>query len=130
MDNTESQQKFGLQDSELRQLLSKLIKKSPKKRPQIAEEMTKLTGQRISEHMLNDWTSECHKGERFPAAFVEAFCEVIDSDVLQRHVIGARLRGIVDLREEQVAWLANSLRAELLKSNAQRKAQGKRPRKS
>ena len=40
------------------------------------------------------------------------------------------LRGIVELREQQLTWLADSLRAELLKPKPQRKPKGKRPRKS
>lgn len=122
---------FGLQDSNLRKLLSKLIAQSPKKRPQIAEEMSKHTGQRISADMLNDWTSECHRAARFPAVFIEAFCEVVGSDVLQRHVMGARLRGVVELREEQLTWFAESLRAELQKPQRRPKsAKANRARKS
>ncbi len=126
-----SEENIGLQDSTLRELLSKLIKQSPKKRPQIAEEMSKHTGQQISLSMLNDWTSEYHKTARFPAVFIEAFCEVVGSDVLQRHVMGARLRGVVELREEQLTWFTESLRAELQKPQRRPKsAKGKRPRKS
>ena len=128
--NSKCADNFGLQDSDLRTLLSKLIRQSPKKRLQIAEEMTERTGQKISEDMLNDWTSECHKAARFPAAFIMAFCEVMDSDVLQRHVMGARLRGIIDFRDEQVAWLAGSLRAAIMKPNRRRKPKIPPPRKS
>jgi hypothetical protein len=79
--------------------------------------------------MVDDWISPKQRA-RFPAAFIEAFCEVIGDDTLQRHVMGARLRGIVELREQQLTWLADSLRAELLKPKPQRKPKGKRPRKS
>lgn len=70
-------------DSDLRQLLGEAIKQSGKKRPQIAEEMTALTGARITEHMLNDFTSKSKCAARFPAAFVKAFCHVVGSPSLQ-----------------------------------------------
>lgn len=73
----------GPPDSALRQLLSDAIKQSGKKRLQIAEEMTALVGVRITEHMLNDFTSKSKSAARFPAAFVKAFCRVVGSASLQ-----------------------------------------------
>jgi hypothetical protein len=70
-------------DWALRQLLSEAIKRSGKKRPQIAEEMTALLGVRVTEHMLNDFTSKSKCAARFPAAFVKAFCYVVGSSSLQ-----------------------------------------------
>ncbi len=94
------QEKIGLQDSKLRKLLSKLIKQSAKKRCQIAEEMSTFSGLRISERMLNDWTSEYHKSARFPAALIVPFCQAIGNDELQRYLVGERLRELIDLGEE------------------------------
>ena len=104
-------------DSALRELLATVVRQCSKTHEQIAQEMSLHCGQRISKRMFDDWTSPSKKGARFPAAFIEAFCEAVSDDTLQRHVIGARLRGIVELREEQLNWLAKSLRAELLKPN-------------
>ena len=92
--------KFGLQDSELRKLLSRLIKQSGKKRFQIADEMSRLCGLHISERMLNDWTSECHRSARFPAFLIKPFCQAIGNDELQRALVSERLRELIGLGEK------------------------------
>ena len=71
-------------DWAIRELIRAEIKRSDKKRPQIALEMAALTGTPVTEHMLNDFTSKSKSGARFPAAFVKAFCEVVGSSSLQR----------------------------------------------
>jgi hypothetical protein len=121
---------IGIQDRELRQLLSFLIKQSPMSRAQIAEEMSKSLGQpnSISPHMLNDWTSEYHKPARFPAFFVRAFCDAIGSDRLQRWAAGPRLRKLIEFAERHLEL--EERRAELLKVKPPRKREGNRPRKS
>ncbi len=124
----ESEVKIGLQDSALRELLSFLIKRSPMSREQIADEMSKSLGQRISRHMLDDWTSECHKGARFPAVLIQAFCDATGNDRLQRWAAGSRLRKLIEFAERQLE--VEERRTELLKSNPRRGAKGKRPRKS
>lgn len=103
-------QKFGLQDSELRKLLSRLIKQSSKKRFQIAEEMSGFAGLPISESMLNDWTSEYHKSARFPAVLIESFCRAIGNDELQRRLVSARLRELIALGEKAERLLKGSKR--------------------
>jgi hypothetical protein len=121
---------IGIQDRELRQLLSFLIKHSPMSRAQIAEEMSKSLGQpnSISPSMLNDWTSEYHKAARFPAFFVKAFCDAIGSDRLQRWAAGPRLRKLIEFAELHLEH--EERRAELLKAKPRREAKSKRPRKS
>jgi len=109
----------------LRKLLKELIKQSGKSRANVADAMSPHAKRTISKRMLDDWLSPKMRA-RFPAAFIEAFCEAVGNDTLQRHVMGARLRGILDLRDEQLAWLC----AELLKPRPRRKPKGKRPRKS
>jgi hypothetical protein len=116
-------------EAALRKLLKGLISQSRKSRANIADEMSLRVERKISKRMVDDWISPKQRA-RFPAAFIEVFCEVIGDDTLQRHVMGARLRGIVELREQQLTWVADSLRAELLKPKPQRKPKGKRPRKS
>jgi|GEM_PF-1534570 hypothetical protein len=115
-------------DSELRELLAALIKRCSKSRAQIAEQMSVHAGQPISKRMLDDWTAESKKAARFPAAFIEAFCEAVGNDDLQCFVMGERLRTIVELRNKQVRWLADSLRAELFnrkRAGRKSKAEGK-----
>jgi hypothetical protein len=121
---------IGTQDRELRQLLSFLIKQSQLSREQIADEMGKSLGQpnSITGYMLNDWTSEYHKGARFPALFIKPFCDAIGSDRLQRWAAGPRLRKLIEFAERHLEL--EERRAELLKAKPRRKAKPKRPRKS
>ncbi len=102
--------KIGLEDSELRKLLSRLIKPSGKKRCQIADEIGRLCGLHISERMLNDWTSECHRSARFPAFLIEPFCQVIGNDELQRRLVSERLRELIELGEKAERLLKRSKR--------------------
>ena len=122
--------KIGLQDSELRELLSFLIKQSRMSREQLAEGMSESLGKPgfISRRMLDDWTSECHKSARFPAFFIKAFCDALGNDRLQRWAAGPRLLKHIELAERQLE--VEERRAELLKPKSRRKAQGKRPEKS
>jgi hypothetical protein len=123
-------QKIGLQDSELRQLLSFLIKQSKLSRELIADEMNESLGVKnvISRRMLDDWTAECHKSARFPAFFINAFCDAIGNDRLQRWAAGPRLHKLVELAERHLEL--EERRAELLKPNLRSKARSARPRKS
>lgn len=122
--------RIGLQDSELRELLSFLIKQSRLGREQIAEEMGKSLGQpgSLSRRMLDDWTSECHKSARFPAFFIKAFCEATGNDQLQRWAAGPRLHKLIVLAERQLEL--EERRAELLKPSRRRSAKAKHPGKS
>lgn len=110
MDSPKIPQKIGLQDSDLRSLLSRLIKQSGIKRCQISDEMGRLCGLHISERMLNDWTSECHRSARFPAFLIEPFCQAIGNDELQRRLVSERLRELIDLGEKAERLLKRSKR--------------------
>jgi hypothetical protein len=128
MPNTE--EKIGLQDSELRELLSFLIKQSRMSREQIADAMSESLGKpgSISKNMLDDWTSEYHKSARFLAFFIKAFCDATGNDRLQRWAAGPRLHKLVELAERQLEL--EERRAELLKPSQRGKTQTKPPRKS
>lgn len=115
---------FGTQDSQLRKLLSSLIKKSRRQRIHIAKDMEKHTGQHVSRRMLDDWTSEYHRSARFPASLIEAFCEAVcGDDELQRWAAGPRLRKLIEFAERQLE--VDKQGAELLKPKPRRKAKGK-----
>lgn len=86
-------------DEAVRKLVTHLIRKSSKKRPEIAAAMSLHAGQKISTSMLNDWTAETKKRARFPAAFVEPFCLALGNDELQRHVMGDKLRKALKVGE-------------------------------
>ncbi len=89
-------------DAKLRHLVADMIRRCPKKRAQVAEELSTRLGQRITEHMLNDFTSEGKKPARFPACFIAPFCEIVGSDELQRFVMSERLRKLLDFAEREV----------------------------
>jgi hypothetical protein len=49
------------------------IRKAPKSRESIADEMTSLTGERVTVSMINNWTSDSHPHE-MPGRLYAAFC--------------------------------------------------------
>ncbi len=98
-------------DEILRALLTKAIKRSPKSRVQIAEAVSLHSGHAISKRMLDDWTAESKKRARLPAAFIEALCEVLADDSLQRAIMGKRLCQLVRLGEMEVE--RETIRAEI-----------------
>jgi hypothetical protein len=62
----------------VRFLLTELIRSSHKSRSQIAEEMTRLLGERVTERMLNSYTSGAAEKHRWPAQYDIALCEVLE----------------------------------------------------
>lgn len=90
-------------DYTLRQLITGAIRRSPKKRPQIAEELTGRLGVRITEGMLNDFTSQSKKAVRFPLAFSAALCEILDDDSIGLLGVRPRTRKLVELAEKELA---------------------------
>jgi hypothetical protein len=90
-------------DTVLRQLLSEAVRHSSKSRMQIASEMTQLIGRPITINMLNAYTSLAKEPVRFPAAFINAFCQVVDDDRVQRYLLSPRLRALLELGERKLA---------------------------
>src|SRR5208337_167534 len=119
-------------DNRVREVLRETIKFSGKTRDEIAPKMTELLGRTVTASMLADFTRNgTHKRQvRFPAGWVSAFCQSVGNNELALATMGAELRGVLELREEQVKWLAESLRAELLKAKPRTKAKGESPRRS
>jgi len=117
-------------DDEVRKVLRNAM--SGKDRDEIAAKMTGLLGRTVTASMLADFTRNATRKRqpRFPAGWTAAFCQSVGNNELALATMGAELRGVVELREEQVSWLAESLRAELLKSKSRHNAKGKRLRKS
>jgi hypothetical protein len=120
-------------ENNVRHLLRDEMGRSAKGREVIACKMSEILGRTITRSMLADFTRNATRKRqvRFPAGWVSAFCEAVGSDELALSVIGPELRGIIELREEQINWLAKSLRAELLKPKRRgSKPKGKRTRKA
>ena len=102
-------------DTILRRLVTEAIRHCPKKRAQIAEELTSLLGLRVTEHMLNDFTSTRKKPARFPAVFIAPLCQITGDDSLQRFVMGAHLRKLVEFGERELAGFRSQREREALR---------------
>src|SRR4051794_12962971 len=89
-------------DRILRKLIADGIRRSPKKRPQIAEELSAMLGIRITENMLNDFTSGNKKGVRFPLLFSAALCEVLDDDSIGLFGVRTNIRRLVEFAEREL----------------------------
>jgi len=86
-------------DAVLRGLITEIIRHCPKKRQQIAEELSSRLGQCITAAMLNAFTAMSNRGARFPAAWLQCFGEVVSDDRLERFVISKRNRETLEFGE-------------------------------
>lgn len=84
---------------ELCAVLSKALKDTPLSRAEVAAVMSDLTGEVITEPMLNAWTSKSHDRHRFPFEYAAAFEEATDSAELQQLL--ATKRGSLVLMGQQ-----------------------------
>lgn len=69
--------------TELRNVLSEALKKTPQSRYLIAARMGELTGQDISKSMLDAWTAESKTPWRFPFEYAAAFEAACETTCLQ-----------------------------------------------
>lgn len=67
----------------VREALTVAMTGCPLSRDEIAQELSRLTGEQISATHLNNWSSEAKREWRFPAEYAAAFCRITnDSGVL------------------------------------------------
>lgn len=85
--------------TELCATLARALKHTPLSRAEVAARMSDLTGEAISEAMLNAWTAKSHDRHRFPFEFAAAFEEACGSADLQQLL--ARKRGSLVLIGKQ-----------------------------
>ena len=85
--------------AELCATLSRALKETPLSRAQVAARMSDLTGEIITEPMLNAWTAKSHERHRFPLEYTAAFEEACGSYALQQLL--ARRRGCLVLIGKQ-----------------------------
>jgi hypothetical protein len=80
-----------------------------KSRECVAQQMTaSLHGEiEITRSMLDNFAAGNKVTARFPASFVSAFCEATGDDRLRLHVIGPRLRSLVEFAEKMMAAARN-----------------------
>ncbi|MFL6313887.1 MAG: hypothetical protein ACJ71W_17455 [Terriglobales bacterium] len=86
----------------MRRLIAEAIRRSPLKRAAIAEALTAKLGIRITEHMLNDFTSDNKKGVRFPLLFSSALCEILDDDSIGLFGVRPHIRRLVEFAEREL----------------------------
>ncbi len=101
----------------------KSLKQAPKSRETIADEMSFMTGQEVTIHMINSWAAESHP-HRLPAEMVPAFVEatgcdavlMVLNDALSKHVLpGAdALRSEIQKLDEESKRLAKEKQKRLL----------------
>lgn len=89
-------------DALVRGLVTDGIKKSHKSREQIAEDMSLLTGQKITPRMLNAFTAEAMERHRFPVCWARAFCIAVNDWLLLRFVASRAGFELIDARERQM----------------------------
>jgi len=116
-------------DLGLRRLLTAAIKRSGKKRPQIAEEMTPLVGVRVTESMLNDFTATSKRGVRFPAAWLSAFCIVTMDDGPSLALLSAEHRARLEIKEK-LAELRSMIATLLAAEERRERSNGRSPHAS
>jgi hypothetical protein len=104
----------------MRQLITDIIKRCPKKRGQIAAEMSTLVRHRITVHMLNAFTSDSRKWSRFPAAWLQAFSEVVGDDRLERYVISTRNRDALEFGEAAITVIEEAAQEKLVRRHKER----------
>lgn len=110
-----------ISDSALRKLVTEMIRGCPKKREQIAEELSQRLGQHITVHILNSYTSESNKSSRFPALWLEAFSEIVGDDRLERYVLSQRNREVLEFGEVAQKVLTSAARKGLAALRVSRK---------
>ena len=117
---------------ELCTVLARAFDLSGKPRKQIADELGKRLGRKVTEGMLNDFTriGDRERAPRFPAAWIPDLCAVLGDSSPQRHLLTPEQRSALELgqRHSEFEWLFGNLRAGLMRLIA-RGRQKKRKRK-
>ncbi|HKW74851.1 MAG TPA: hypothetical protein VJN64_04940 [Terriglobales bacterium] len=95
----ENSGKAASSDSALREAITDAIRRSPLKRSVICERLTELTGVRVTEHMLSDFTSVANskKPARFPLLFAEPLAVILDDDSVSLLALRPRARQLFTL---------------------------------
>jgi hypothetical protein len=88
----------------IRRVLVEAIRASGLSREQIADEMARLVGRRITARMLNGYTAESQEDALFPAELTRAFCSATGDDQLLRCM--AELHGLHVIEAEDAELVA------------------------
>jgi|SRR5579862_4834314 len=96
-------------DRAVRKALAAAIKQSDRSRSQIADEMTRLTGQTITAKMLELFTADSMTGHRFPAAWLAAFTVVTRDSTLLHLVAEQAGYEVIGAEEKMLIEYARSM---------------------
>lgn len=93
----ENSGKAAYSDSALREAITDAIRRSPLKRSVICERLTELTGMRVTEHMLSDFTSVANskKPARFPLLFAAPLAIILEDDSVSLLALRPRARQLL-----------------------------------
>jgi hypothetical protein len=86
-------------ETAVRCAVTEAIKRSPKKRLQVAEEMTALVGRPITERMIDAYCADSHEQHRFPLAWLPALCRVTGNFIAAEPVIRALGANIISAEQ-------------------------------
>lgn len=111
-------------DQELRKLITDAIRRSPLKRAAIADALSAKLGIRVTEHMLNDFTSDNKKGVRFPLLFSAAICEILNDDSIGLFGVRPRIRRLVEFAELELDGHRSQREREALREELLKKKDG------
>jgi len=89
-------------ESNFEALIGEILHQSIKKRKTIAEELSELTGVRVTEGMLNDWLAPSKPAARFPASLIKALCELTGDDRLARALLPERPTAALNFGEDVI----------------------------
>ena len=92
----------------IREVLAESLHGSTKSRAQIAEEMTYLSGRRVTERMLNGYTAESQEDYQFPAELSRAFCTATGNTRLLECMASAYGLIVVDVRDAELIDLGRA----------------------
>lgn len=87
-------------DLAFRELLSTVLAECDLTRLQVADALSRKLGRRITISILNDYTTRTKMTARFPAAYVQALCEVTGDDRIARYCLRPGCRLLLDLGTE------------------------------
>ncbi len=88
-------------DAALRSVIAAAIRKSKgKSRAQIAEELGKRVGRNLTLRMLDDYTAKSKPSARFPAAWIEDFCDATGDDELRTFFLSVHQKHLLKIGEQ------------------------------
>jgi hypothetical protein len=89
------------QEAAVRELVAKALHSCRKRltREQVAEQLTKAAGFRVTRGMVDDWSSPSKKGLRFPASLIKPFFEITECSGLAQAFMPYRLVFLAGLGE-------------------------------